>query len=147
MPSKQSANQRAPAEFRTGRKATLPKQVESKRLGVMGLSGGGALNLWMSLVDARIRATEIIGYSDLWADMGIRDTNYCGLQVAPGLCMLVDIPDLQGLLAPRPAGSRPPSGRPRLGQPQSRRLLSAPPDVTRAAAGHQIEENLCRQKR
>ncbi|MEI7436969.1 MAG: alpha/beta hydrolase family protein [bacterium] len=81
--------------------SSLP-QVDRKRLGVMGLSGGGTMSLWMSLVDQRIRATEIICYSDLWADMGIRDINYCGMQVAPGLYKLVDIPDLQGLLAPRP---------------------------------------------
>ena len=58
--------------------------------------------LWMSLVDERIKATEIICYSDLWAAFGIRDINYCGMQVAPGLYKLVDLPDLQGLLAPRP---------------------------------------------
>jgi hypothetical protein len=34
--------------------------------------------------------------------MGVRDNNYCGMQVAPGLYKLVDMPDLQGLIAPRP---------------------------------------------
>ena len=68
----------------------------------MGLSGGGTMALWMSLCDARFKATEIICYSDLWAHFGIRDLNYCGMQVAPGLYRLVDLPDLQGLLAPRP---------------------------------------------
>jgi len=76
--------------------------VDSQRLGVMGLSGGGTMSLWMSLCDERIKATEIICYSDLWAHFGIRDTNYCGMQVAPGLYKLVDLPDLQGLLAPKP---------------------------------------------
>ncbi len=41
-------------------------------------------------------------YSDLWAHFGMRDVNYCGMQVAPGLYKLVDLPDLQGLLAPAP---------------------------------------------
>jgi len=76
--------------------------VDGSRLGVMGLSGGGTMSLWMSLVDERITATEIICYSDLWADFGYRQANYCGMQVAPGLFKLVDLPDLQGLLAPRP---------------------------------------------
>ena len=76
--------------------------VDGARLGVMGLSGGGTMTLWMSLCDARFRASEIICYSDLWADFGIRQVNYCGMQVAPGLYKLVDLPDLQGLLAPRP---------------------------------------------
>ncbi|MFH1008489.1 MAG: alpha/beta hydrolase family protein [Candidatus Latescibacterota bacterium] len=80
---------------------SLPN-VDPDNLGVMGLSGGGTMSLWMTLCDPRIKATEIICYSDLWAVFGIRDVNYCGMQVAPGLFGLVDLPDLQGLIAPRP---------------------------------------------
>jgi len=80
---------------------SLPR-VDADRLGVMGLSGGGTMTLWMALCDERLKAAEIICYSDLWACFGIRDTNYCGMQVAPGLYKRVDLPDLQGLLAPRP---------------------------------------------
>jgi len=80
---------------------SLPN-VDADRLGVMGLSGGGTMTLWMALCDERLKAAEIICYSDLWAHFGIRDINYCGMQVAPGLYKLVDLPDLQGLLAPRP---------------------------------------------
>ncbi len=76
--------------------------VDPERLGVMGLSGGGTMTLWTALYDKRIKAAEIICYSDLWAYFGIRDLNYCGMQVAPGLFKLVDLPDLQGLLAPMP---------------------------------------------
>lgn len=57
------------------------------------------MTLWMSLCDERFKATEIICYSDLWAHFGIRDINYCGMQVTPGLYKLVDLPELQ-------AGSR-----------------------------------------
>lgn len=76
--------------------------VDANAIGVMGLSGGGTMSLWMSLCDERIKATEIICYSDLWAHFGIRDVNYCGMQVAPGLFKLIDLPDAQGLIAPRP---------------------------------------------
>ena len=76
--------------------------VDGERLGVMGLSGGGTMTLWMTLCDERLKASEIICYSDLWAAFGMRDINYCGMQVAPGLFKLVDLPDLQGLIAPRP---------------------------------------------
>ncbi len=76
--------------------------VDSDRLGVMGLSGGGTMTLWSALCDERFKAVEIICYSDLWAHFGFRDLNYCGLQVAPGLFKLVDLPELHGLLAPRP---------------------------------------------
>jgi len=89
-----------------GRAATdfacsLP-HVDGERLGVMGLSGGGTMTLWSALCDTRFKAVEIICYSDLWSRFGFRDVNYCGMQVAPGLFALVDLPDLQGLLAPRP---------------------------------------------
>ena len=80
---------------------TLPF-VDANRIGVMGLSGGGTMTLWSALCDARMRAAEIICYSDLWEVFGLCDNNYCGMQVAPGLYKLVDLPDLQGLLAPRP---------------------------------------------
>ncbi len=77
-------------------------EVDARHIGVMGLSFGGTMSLWMSLCDARIKATEIICYSDLWECFGIRDLNYCGSQIAPGLFQLLDLPDLQGLVAPRP---------------------------------------------
>ena len=76
--------------------------VDASRLGVMGLSGGGTMTVWSALCDERFKAAEIICYSDLWAYFGFRDLNYCGMQVAPGLYKLVDLPDLQGLIAPRP---------------------------------------------
>lgn len=81
--------------------ATLPF-VDAERLGVMGESGGGTMTLWSALSDERLRAVEIICYSDLFADFGYRDLNYCGSQITPGLFTLVDLPDLQGLLVPRP---------------------------------------------
>ncbi|MEI6536204.1 MAG: prolyl oligopeptidase family serine peptidase [Verrucomicrobiaceae bacterium] len=89
-----------------GRAATdfvcsLP-EVDPERLGVMGLSGGGTMTLWSALTDERFKAAEIICYGGLWARFGIHDINYCGMQVAPGLFDLVDLPDLQGLLAPMP---------------------------------------------
>src|SRR5205814_711317 len=33
---------------------------------------------------------------------GMRDVNFCGSQITPGLYELCDVPDLQGLVAPRP---------------------------------------------
>ncbi|MFH0939080.1 MAG: alpha/beta hydrolase family protein [Planctomycetota bacterium] len=80
---------------------TLP-WVDADRLGVMGLSGGGTMTLWSTLCDRRFKASEIICYSSIWPRMGFRDLDYCGMQVAPGLFKLVDIPDAQGLIAPQP---------------------------------------------
>lgn len=81
--------------------STLPF-VDADRLGVMGLSGGGTMTVWSALADSRLSAVEVICYSDVFADFGYRDINYCGSQITPGLYELVDVADLQGLIAPRP---------------------------------------------
>lgn len=76
--------------------------VDADRIGVMGLSFGGTMTTWMSIVDSRIKAADIICYSDRFADFCMRDNNACGSQVTPGLYELCDLPDLHGLIAPRP---------------------------------------------
>ncbi|HET6454634.1 MAG TPA: prolyl oligopeptidase family serine peptidase, partial [Armatimonadota bacterium] len=80
---------------------TLPF-VDADKLGVMGLSGGGTMTLWTALYDKRFKAAEIICYSDLWPYFAFHDLNYCGMQITPGLFKLVNLHDLQGLLAPMP---------------------------------------------
>lgn len=76
--------------------------VDAERLGVMGLSFGGTMTTWMALCDERLKAADIICYSDRFADFGMRDVNFCGSQISPGLFALADVPDLHGLIAPRP---------------------------------------------
>lgn len=76
--------------------------VDADRVGVMGLSFGGTMATWISICDDRIVATDIICYSDRFADFGMRDVNLCGSQIAPNLYALCDVPDLHGLIAPRP---------------------------------------------
>ena len=76
--------------------------VDAQRIGCMGLSFGGTMATWMSICDERIKATDIICYSDRFAEFGMRFINFCGSQITPGLYELCDVPDLQGLIAPRP---------------------------------------------
>lgn len=76
--------------------------VDADNIGVMGLSFGGTMATWMTLCDSRIKATDILCYSDRFTDFGMRDVNFCGSQITPGLFALCDVPDLQGLIAPRP---------------------------------------------
>ncbi|MHB9024191.1 MAG: alpha/beta hydrolase family protein [Armatimonadota bacterium] len=76
--------------------------IDPDRLGVMGLSGGGTMTTWSTICDPRFKASEIICYSDLWQSIIYGYTQICGMQVAPGLYKLVELPDLQGLIAPRP---------------------------------------------
>jgi cephalosporin-C deacetylase-like acetyl esterase len=76
--------------------------VDEQRIGVMGLSFGGAMSTWMAICDPRIQAADVICYSDRFSDFGMRDVNFCGSQITPELYSLCDVPDLQGLIAPRP---------------------------------------------
>jgi dienelactone hydrolase len=76
--------------------------VDPERIGVMGLSFGGTMATWMAIADERIKAADAICYSDRFALFGMRDVNFCGSQITPGLYSLCDVPDLQGLIAPRP---------------------------------------------
>jgi dienelactone hydrolase len=76
--------------------------VDPQRIGVMGLSFGGTMTVWMTLADPRIKAADVICYSDRFAAFALRNVNFCGSQITPGLFALCDMPDLQGLIAPRP---------------------------------------------
>jgi hypothetical protein len=76
--------------------------VKSDSIGAMGLSFGGTMTTWISLMDERIKAADIICYSCRFKDFAITDANFCGSQIVPGLFALCDIPDLHGLIAPKP---------------------------------------------
>jgi dienelactone hydrolase len=76
--------------------------VDASRIGVMGLSFGGTMATWLSICDERIKATNVMCWSDRFAIFGMRDVNFCGSQITPGLFAVCDVPDLHGLCAPRP---------------------------------------------
>ena len=80
---------------------TLPF-VDSKRLGVMGLSYGGTMTTWCMLTDERFIAGDIICYAGPFHDIAYKTYNVCGSQVTPGLFELCDVAELQGLIAPKP---------------------------------------------
>jgi len=76
--------------------------VDPDRIGVMGLSFGGTMTVWTAISDPRIKAADVICYSDQFANFGLRCANFCGSQITQGLYELCDVSDLQGLIAPRP---------------------------------------------
>ena len=76
--------------------------VDADHIGAMGLSQGGTMTTWASLMDERIKATDIIGYSARFTNFAIERGNFCGSQYVPGLFSVCDVPDLHGLIAPRP---------------------------------------------
>ena len=76
--------------------------VAAERIGVMGLSFGGTMATWLTISDERIKAADVICYSDNFAEFAIKRCQFCGSQITPGLYDLCDLPDLHGLIAPRP---------------------------------------------
>ncbi len=77
-------------------------EVDPTRIGCMGLSGGGTMTTWISLLDERVVAADVICYSDTFPRFAVARANFCGNQFLPGLYRLCDVGDLQGLIAPRP---------------------------------------------
>ena len=79
---------------------SLP-QADTKRLGVMGISGGGMHAFFSACLDPRIKAAVISGYFCDWRD-SILAINHCTCNFVPGLLKLGELSDLAGLIAPRP---------------------------------------------
>jgi len=85
------------------------KNIDMNRLGAMGISGGGMHTFFSTCLDPRIKACVISGYFCSWFD-SILSMHHCICNFVPGILNLGDLPDLAGLLAPRPvlieAGAR-----------------------------------------
>ena len=77
-------------------------EVDPDRIGMMGLSQGGTMTTFTSAIEPRIKAADIIGYMSLWRRLAIGRGATCGSQVAPDILKYLDIPDIAGLIAPRP---------------------------------------------
>lgn len=82
---------------------SLP-EVDPARIGMMGKSYGGTMTTYTTALDDRIKAACISGYLSTLDDAMSRRAlgNYCGAQYLPGLLEWGDIPDVVGLIAPRP---------------------------------------------
>ncbi|MHB9071648.1 MAG: alpha/beta hydrolase [Sedimentisphaerales bacterium] len=78
------------------------KFVDAGRIGTMGLSFGGTMTTWIAMMDQRIKAADIICYSCRFKNFAVERGNFCGSQYLPGLFAICDVPDLHGLIAPRP---------------------------------------------
>ena len=77
-------------------------EVDPGRLGMMGLSFGGTVTAFTAAVDRRIKAADISGYVNSWAEFGLKRARCCGSQIVPGIFRHFDTHDIAGLIAPRP---------------------------------------------
>jgi len=76
-------------------------EVDRKRIGAMGISGGGMLTFYAACLDERIKACVISGYycSFKYSILGM---HHCTCNYIPGLARFGDMHDLIGMIAPRP---------------------------------------------
>jgi dienelactone hydrolase len=76
--------------------------VDPERLGVVGLSYGGTMTLFLAAWDQRVAAAVVSGYFSSWAESHKMPWNMCGSQVLPGMLGQLEHVDLGALVAPRP---------------------------------------------
>lgn len=87
------------------------RDLDTARLGAMGISGGGMHTLFSTCMDERIKACVVSGYFCTFRD-SILAMHHCPCNFVPGLHRFGEMHDLAGLVAPRPllveAGTRDP---------------------------------------
>jgi len=77
------------------------KDLDTARLGAMGISGGGMHTFFSTCLDERIRACVVSGYFSTFRD-SILAMHHCACNFVPGLAEFGEMSDLAGLIAPRP---------------------------------------------
>lgn len=75
--------------------------VDMRRVGAMGISGGGMHTFFSTILDERIRACVISGYFSTFQG-SLLAMHHCSCMFAPGLHRFGEMADLTGLIAPRP---------------------------------------------
>jgi dienelactone hydrolase len=75
--------------------------LDTTRLGAMGISGGGMHTFFSTCLDERIRACIVSGYYSTFRD-SILAMSHCACNFVPGLDSFGEMYDLVGLIAPRP---------------------------------------------
>jgi hypothetical protein len=76
-------------------------ELDAKRVGCMGISGGGTCTLFSSALEPRIRAAMVSGYLNTFRD-SIMSLSHCIDNYVPGILNWAEMYDVAGLIAPRP---------------------------------------------
>ncbi|WP_186446181.1 alpha/beta hydrolase family protein [Paenibacillus cremeus] len=77
-------------------------EIDPERIGMMGLSYGGTMTAFTTAIEPRIKAANVMGYINPFAEFGIARGNFCGSQIVPEIYKYFDTHDIAGLIAPRP---------------------------------------------
>lgn len=77
------------------------KDLDAKRVGCVGISGGGTCTLFATALDTRIQAAMVSGYLCTFRDC-ILSLAHCMDNYVPGILNWAEMSDVAGLIAPRP---------------------------------------------
>jgi len=75
--------------------------VDIQQIGCMGISGGGTVATFTTALDDRIQAVVVSGYINTFK-ASILSVYHCVDNYVPGLVRQAEMPDIAGLIAPRP---------------------------------------------
>ncbi len=76
-------------------------ELDSSRVGCMGISGGGTVTVFASALEPRIRAALVSGYLNTFRD-SVGSLAHCIDNYVPGILNWAEMHDVAGLIAPRP---------------------------------------------
>jgi dienelactone hydrolase len=76
-------------------------ELDAKRIGCMGISGGGTITVFSAALEPRIRACLVSGYLCTWRE-SIFSLSHCIDNYVPGILHWAEMSDVAGLIAPRP---------------------------------------------
>jgi dienelactone hydrolase len=76
-------------------------ELNAKRVGCMGISGGGTCTTFATALEPRLRAAMISGYLNTFRD-SIMSLSHCIDNYVPGILNWAEMYDVAGLIAPRP---------------------------------------------
>lgn len=76
-------------------------ELNAKRVGCMGISGGGTCTLFSTALEPRIRAAMVSGYLNTFL-ASIMSLSHCMDNYVPGILQWAEMYDVAGLIAPRP---------------------------------------------
>jgi hypothetical protein len=77
------------------------EDIDAKRIGCAGISGGGTITLFGAAMEERIKAVLISGYLCTFFD-SILSVAHCIDNYVPGILQWAEMSDVAGLIAPRP---------------------------------------------
>jgi dienelactone hydrolase len=77
--------------------------VDSRRVGCGGLSGGGMRTVWLGGLDERIKCAVCVGFMTTWRDMAVNKCwTHTWMAHPPILPREMEFPEILGLRVPRP---------------------------------------------